>query len=55
MTGAERMRLLQGLLPAIVIIGAWELGAHFVFDPRFVGQPSDILRYLLDEARRGEI
>jgi NitT/TauT family transport system permease protein len=49
------MRTVQGLLPAIVIIGAWELGAHFAFDPRFVGQPSDIFRYLLDELARGAI
>lgn len=49
------MRMVQGLLPAIVIIGAWELGAWFAFDPRFIGQPSEILRYLFDEAGRGEI
>jgi NitT/TauT family transport system permease protein len=49
------MRLVQGLLPAIVIIAAWELGAHFAFDPRFVGQPSDIFRYLIDELARGAI
>src|SRR3954471_13372436 len=49
------MRVIHALLPAIVIIGAWELGAHFAFDPRFVGQPSDIFRYLVEEAGRGEI
>jgi sulfonate transport system permease protein len=49
------MRMLQALLPAIVIIGAWELSARLLFDPRFVGQPSDILRYLVDEVRRGAI
>jgi sulfonate transport system permease protein len=49
------MRMVQALLPAIVIIGAWELGAWFAFDPRFIGQPSEILRYLFDEVRRGEI
>jgi NitT/TauT family transport system permease protein len=49
------MRIVHALLPALVIIGAWELGARFVFDPRFVGQPSDILRYLVAEAARGEI
>ena len=49
------MRMFQALLPAIVIIGAWELGAWFAFDPRFIGQPSEILRYLFEEVRRGEI
>jgi len=43
------MRILQAVLPAIVIIGAWELGAIFLFDPRFVGQPSAIFRHLLEE------
>jgi NitT/TauT family transport system permease protein len=49
------MRVVQALLPAIVIIVAWELGAHFAFDPRFVGQPSQIFRHLLAEVTRGEI
>jgi sulfonate transport system permease protein len=49
------MRIVHALLPALVIIGAWELGARFLFDPRFVGQPSDILCYLVAEAARGEI
>lgn len=49
------MRMVQALLPAIIIIGAWELGAWFAFDPRFIGQPSEILRYLFAEASRGEI
>ena len=49
------MRMVHALLPALVIIVAWEFGAHFMFDPRFVGQPSDIVRYLLAEATRGEI
>jgi sulfonate transport system permease protein len=49
------MRIVHALLPALVIIVAWELGAHFLFDPRFVGQPSEILRYLLSEVTRGEI
>jgi NitT/TauT family transport system permease protein len=49
------MHIVHALLPALIIIGAWELGAHFLFDPRFVGQPSDILRYLLSEVTRGEI
>jgi sulfonate transport system permease protein len=49
------MRRVQALLPAIVIIGVWELGARFAFDPRFIGQPSAIFRYLLDEATRSEI
>jgi NitT/TauT family transport system permease protein len=49
------MRVFQAILPAIVIIGVWELGAHFAFDPRFIGQPSDIFRYLLSEITRGEI
>src|SRR3977135_3008606 len=49
------MRVVQAILPAIVIIGAWELGAHFAFDPRFIGQPSDIFRYLLDEITPGEM
>jgi NitT/TauT family transport system permease protein len=49
------MRIVHALLPALVIIAAWELGARFAFDPRFVGQPSDILRYLAAEATRGEI
>src|SRR5882757_7512463 len=49
------MRIVHALLPAIVIIGAWELGAHFAFDPRFVGQPSHILSHLFDEVSRGEI
>jgi NitT/TauT family transport system permease protein len=49
------MRIVHALLPALVIIGAWEFGAHFLFDPRFVGQPSEILRYLLAEVTRGEI
>ena len=43
------MRIIQGLLPAIVIIGAWEFGAWFLFDPRFIGQPSAIFLHLLDE------
>jgi len=43
------MRMLQALLPAVVILGAWELGAWFLFDPRFVGQPSAIFRHLLEE------
>jgi len=49
------MRIVHALLPALVIIGVWEFGAHFLFDPRFVGQPSEILRYLLAEVMRGEI
>jgi NitT/TauT family transport system permease protein len=49
------VRIVQALLPAIIIIGAWELGAHFAFDPRFIGQPSAIFRYLLDELARGPI
>jgi NitT/TauT family transport system permease protein len=49
------MRIVHAFLPALVIIAAWELGARFVFDPRFVGQPTDILRYLVVEATRGEI
>jgi NitT/TauT family transport system permease protein len=49
------MRIIHALLPALVIIGAWELGARFLFDPRFVGQPSDILRYLLSEVTRDEL
>ena len=49
------MHIVHALLPALIILGAWELGAHFLFDPRFVGQPSDILRYLLSEVTRGEI
>jgi NitT/TauT family transport system permease protein len=49
------MRIVHALLPALVIIVAWELGAHFLFDPRFVGQPSEILSYLLSEVTRGEI
>jgi NitT/TauT family transport system permease protein len=49
------MRTIQAIIPAIVIIVAWELGAHFLFDPRFIGQPSEILRYLFNEAARGEI
>lgn len=52
---AKHMRIVHAFLPAIVIIGVWEFGAHFLFDPRFVGQPSDILRYLVTEMRRGEI
>jgi NitT/TauT family transport system permease protein len=43
------MRLLQALLPAIVILGAWEIGARFGFDPRFVGQPSRIYVHFIDE------
>jgi len=49
------MRIVHALLPAVVIIGAWELGARFVFDPRFVGQPSEILRHFFSEVTRGEI
>jgi NitT/TauT family transport system permease protein len=49
------MRMIQAIVPAIVIVGAWEFGAHFLFDPRFIGQPSDIMRYLFDEVARGEI
>ena len=43
------MRMLQALLPAVVILGAWELGALFLFDPRFIGQPSAIFRHLGEE------
>jgi NitT/TauT family transport system permease protein len=49
------MRILKALLPALVIIAAWELGAIFLFDPRFIGKPSEILVYLLAEIARGEI
>jgi NitT/TauT family transport system permease protein len=49
------MRIIHSLLPALVIVGTWEFGAHFLFDPRFIGQPSQILRYLLSEVVRGEI
>jgi sulfonate transport system permease protein len=49
------MRIFQALLPAVIIVCAWELGARFLFDPRFIGQPSEILHYLLNEVRRGEI
>ena len=49
------MRIVHGLLPAIVIVFAWELGARFGFDPRFIGQPSAIAAYLFEEALRGEI
>jgi NitT/TauT family transport system permease protein len=43
------LRMVQAILPAIVIIGAWELGAWFLFDPRFVGKPSDIFLHFIDE------
>jgi NitT/TauT family transport system permease protein len=43
------MRIVQALLPALVILGAWEIGAHLLFDPRFVGQPSRIFVHLVDE------
>ena len=46
------MQLLRALLPAVVIIGAWELGAWFLFDPRFVGRPSDIFVHLIEEIRK---
>src|SRR5262245_24537741 len=49
------MRRLHAVLPAIVIIGLWELGARFAFDPRFIGQPSAIFRYLLEEVTRSEL
>jgi sulfonate transport system permease protein len=49
------MRIFKAVLPALVIIAAWELGALFLFDPRFIGQPSEILRYLFAEMARGEI
>jgi NitT/TauT family transport system permease protein len=49
------MRVFHALLPALVIIGAWEVGAHLLFDPRFIGQPSEILRYLASELQRSEI
>src|SRR5438045_1944593 len=43
------MRMLQAILPAIVISAAWEICAWFVFDPRFVGQPSKIFLHFIDE------
>src|SRR4029079_7104847 len=49
------MRIFKAVLPALVIIAAWELGALFLFDPRFIGQPSEILGYLFAEMARGEI
>jgi len=49
------MRMIQAVVPAIIIVVAWELGALFLFDPRFIGQPSAILRHLIEEAGRGEI
>jgi NitT/TauT family transport system permease protein len=49
------MRIVQALVPAVVIISAWELGARYAFDPRFIGQPSEILRYLLHEVAGGAI
>src|SRR5262252_4899080 len=49
LAGDEQMRMLQALLPAVVILGAWELGALFLFDPRFIGQPSAIFRHLGEE------
>jgi NitT/TauT family transport system permease protein len=49
------MRMIHAMLPALVIVGAWELGAHFLFDPRFIGQPSEILRYLFTEIGRSEL
>jgi NitT/TauT family transport system permease protein len=49
------MRIFKAVLPALVIVAAWELGALFLFDPRFIGQPSEILGYLFAEMARGAI
>src|SRR5688572_31821768 len=49
------MRIFQALLPALVIIGAWEICAWFVFDPRFVGRPSDIFLHFIDEIAKRRI
>lgn len=48
-------RALQRILPALVIIGAWELAAMYLFDPRFVGRPSAILKYFLAEIQKPRI
>lgn len=37
-------RAMQMTVPGIVLIGLWELGANFAFDPTFVGQPSLIIK-----------
>jgi NitT/TauT family transport system permease protein len=49
------MRIIHALLPAFVIIALWELGAHFAFDPRFVGQPSEIFLLLIEEVAKPRI
>src|ERR1051325_942899 len=49
------MRVFHAFIPALVIVGAWEIAALLLFDPRFIGQPSEIVRYLASELQRGEI
>jgi sulfonate transport system permease protein len=49
------MAMIQGLVPAVVILALWELGARFLFDPRFIGEPSAIAAYLVTELGRGPI
>jgi NitT/TauT family transport system permease protein len=41
--------LLTRALPALVILVLWELGAIYLFEPRFIGQPSRILAYFAGE------
>lgn len=43
----RQWRAFRPFIPGLVLIGLWELGAEFVFDPQFVGRPSEIVASLI--------
>lgn len=48
-------RALRPVLPGIVLLLAWELGALYLFDARFLGQPSKIIVSFVDHAMHPRI
>jgi NitT/TauT family transport system permease protein len=48
-------RLLRPVVPGIVLLAAWELGALYLFDARFLGQPSKIAESFFEHAWNGGI
>jgi NitT/TauT family transport system permease protein len=43
-------RIVRPLIPGILLLVFWELGALYLFDPRFLGQPSKIIASFAEHA-----
>jgi NitT/TauT family transport system permease protein len=42
-------------MPGLVILAAWEIGARYLFDPQFIGQPSRIIESLVLHLQTGRM